>query len=208
MTTLSRRKAILFGGTLLAASVGAVQAEEPKNTTTKDMPIRRNEFALTLDECHEVLKRVDHAVLATADAEDYPYACPVTPFFLNGKIYFHGMAATKGRRAANIRQNPKASLAYIAYARTNERKQNVDYVSVIAEGPVRAITDPEEKVNLMRRLMQRHTPSEDVEKALATRRKGIETQMDFYEVTIERLTGKCRNESYEAFFGRKRVQPK
>ncbi|MBM6704244.1 hypothetical protein H6A60_07075 [Sutterella massiliensis] len=60
----------------------------------------------------------------------------------------------------------------------------------------------------MRPLMQRHTPSEDVEKALVTRRKGIETMMDFYEVTIERLTGECRNESYEAFFGRKCVEPK
>jgi uncharacterized protein len=64
--------------------------------------IRRKEKQLTIEECHEILKKAEYGTLATmgAGADGYPYAVPVNYVYHNGNIYFH--CATVGHKLDNI----------------------------------------------------------------------------------------------------------
>lgn len=157
-----------------------------------------------MEECWKVINDVPHAVLATADSTGVPYGVPITPWVYNGKIYFHGAGADTGRRAANIKQNPYVSMTYIARDKTNEPKLDVDYVSVIVSGPVRTLTDPNEKVKMMRTFLNRHTPSIDIEKEMTARLSKIASITNVYELTPERITGKAKGEAYKDYFGKER----
>ena len=137
MINLSRRKALTLAAaaalapaaTFVPASSAFAETAEKKGT--KDMPMRNQKYALTRAECLKVIEHTDHAVLSTADSTGDPYGVPVTPFMYNGKIYFHGVGAGIGRRTANLTQNPRASMCWIAKGDTNEPELDVDYVSVI-----------------------------------------------------------------------------
>ena len=172
------------------------------------MPMRNQKYALTRAECLKVIEHNDHAVLSTADSTGDPYGVPVTPFMYNGKIYFHGVGAGIGRRTANLTQNPRASMCWIAKGDTNEPELDVDYVSVIVSGPIRIVQDPKEKVELMRLMLARHTPSINVDKAIADRVKKIEMLTNVYELTPEHMTGKGTGSAYVSYFGHKRPETK
>lgn len=95
-------------------------------------------------------------------------------------------------------------MCFIAYAKTNAVKLDVDYVSVIVAGDVVEVKNKAEKVELMRKLMERHTPTHDINKAIAEREKKIELVAGIYEIKIRSITGKAKGAAYEAFFGRQR----
>lgn len=204
MKNISRRKLLATGAAAFVtlSGSGLAAATDGKPQTTRDMPLRRKSAEITKQECFEVIKRVDHAVLGTADASGEPYAVPVTPFLVNGRLFFHGMGGNSGRKAENIRQNPRVSMCFIAYAKTNAVKLDVDYVSVIVAGDVVEVKNKAEKVELMRKLMERHTPTHDINKAIAEREKKIELVTGIYEIKIRSITGKAKGAAYEAFFGR------
>ena len=206
MKNISRRKLLATGAAAFVtlSGSGLAAATDGKPQTTRDMPLRRKSAEITKQECFEVIKRVDHAVLGTADASGEPYAVPVTPFLVNGRLFFHGMGGNSGRKAENIRQNPRVSMCFIAYAKTNAVKPDVDYVSVIVAGDVVEVKNKAEKVELMRKLMERHTPTHDINKAIAEREKKIELVTGIYEIKIRSITGKAKGAAYEAFFGRQR----
>ncbi len=206
MKNISRRKLLATGAAsfVTLSGSGLAAATDGKPQTTRDMPLRRKSAEITKQECFEVIKRVDHAVLGTADASGEPYAVPVTPFLVNGRLFFHGMGGNSGRKAENIRQNPRVSMCFIAYAKTNAVKLDVDYVSVIVAGDVVEVKNKAEKVELMRKLMERHTPTHDINKAIAEREKKIELVTGIYEIKIRSITGKAKGAAYEAFFGRQR----
>lgn len=76
--------------------------------------MRRKAGELTLDQAHEVIEAAEHAVLATCDAEGFPYAVPVSPVMVGDAIYFHLTGLPGGRKADNMLMNPNASLCFIA----------------------------------------------------------------------------------------------
>ena len=54
-----------------------------------DREVRRKDYLLTEQEACYVIEHTNNAVLGTADASGTPYAVPITPLLLDGKIYFH-----------------------------------------------------------------------------------------------------------------------
>lgn len=196
------RRNFLLSSLCIAATPALGIASEKKST--KDMPLRRKNAEISEEECWNVINAVPHAVLATADSTGIPYGVPITPWVYEGKIYFHGAGANTGRRAENLKQNPYATLTYIARGKTNESKLDVDYVSVIVSGPVKVLEDKQEKVNMMRALMKRHTPSVDIEKEISKRELKIAAVTNIYELTPERITGKAKGPAYKEYFGKER----
>lgn len=199
------RRNFLLSSLCVAALPSLSVATEKK--TTKDMPLRRKNAEISEEECWKVINDVPHAVLATADSAGIPYGVPITPWVYKGKIYFHGAGANTGRRAENLKQNPYATLTYIARDKTNEHKLDVDYVSVIVSGPVKLLEDKQEKINMMRALMKRHTPSVDIEKELSKRELKIAAVTNVYELTPEKITGKAKGPAYKDYFGKERQAP-
>ena len=189
------RKLILIASFLSVAGP-SFAAIDPAST---EAPMRRPEEALTNEQIEWVLTHVDHAVLSTADKTGTPYGVPITPFYMDGKIYFHGNGV-EGRKFKNMQQNPKVSLCYIANDKINEPKLDVDKVSVVVAGTVRQITDFKEKRELMVKLLKRHTPSMDSEKEVKQRELQIKSVVGVYEITPDKISGKSNVKA--EFFGK------
>ena len=160
------------------------------------------------DQTLDVIRRTDHAVLSLADGTGEPYGVPITPILLDGKIYFHGAGMGDGRRNADIQQNPRGSICWIAQDRTNQPKLSVDFVSAIASGPIRIIKDKAEKTAIMRKILERHTPSVDINKEMNARLEKIDKYTNVFEMKIEHLTGKAKDLGYLRFFGHNRPAQK
>ena len=60
----------------------------------------------------------------------------------------------------------------------------------------------------MRLMLARHTPSVNVDKAIADRVKKIEMLTNAYELTPEHMTGKGKGNGYVSYFGHKRPETK
>lgn len=88
MTEISRRSAIALGAAagLATFAEGAFATDAPKST--KDMPMKHTELALSKEECLYIIEHTDHAVLSTADATGEPYGVPVTPFYAEREDLF------------------------------------------------------------------------------------------------------------------------
>lgn len=80
----------------------------------------------------------------------------------------------------------------------------MDYVSVIARGPIRIVTDAKEKEKFMRYLLARFTPSIDIDKAMAARTQKIALYMNVFEMTPENITEKAKDRGYMHYFGKQR----
>ena len=199
MTNLSRRSLMSIAAlAALAPAANSAFALDPAKNT-KDMPMRNQKFALTREETLDVIRRTDHAVLSLADGTGEPYGVPITPILLDGKIYFHG---------AGMGDGPRGSICWIAQDRTNQPKLSVDFVSAIASGPIRIIKDKAEKTAIMRKILERHTPSVDINKEMSARLEKIDKYTNVFEMKIEHLTGKAKDLGYLRFFGHNRPAQK
>ena len=76
-------------------------ADEMTGSTDGPMS-RKPERQLTKDEALFIINHTEHAVLSMADKADYPYGIPVTPIYLDGKIYFHGSNNLNSRSVSCI----------------------------------------------------------------------------------------------------------
>ena len=104
------------GDPILNAWIRKGDAAVPHESTV-NRPMRRKARELTLDQAREVIEAAEHAVLATCDAEGFPYAVPVSPVMVGDAIYFHSTGLPGGRKADNMLMNPNVSLCFIAKAR-------------------------------------------------------------------------------------------
>ena len=205
---ISRRAALAAGTAALAASLplAARAAGTVPAKSTADMPQRRPDRTLSRSDCLEVIRRVDHAVLATADGTGAPYAVWITPIYTHGRIYFHGIGAGEGRKAANLAQNPRACLCYLGMGDTDEPNLSVHFVSVNVEGPVRLVKDVKQKAAIMREVLQRHTPHIDIDAAMEEKKGELPLALSVYELDPVKITGKARDKAYELYFGHPRAK--
>ena len=201
MNTITRRSILTGAAAVAAAAVTPARAADAP-ATTKNMPLIRRDLELTKEECLWTIEHTETAVLGTADKSGVPYAVPITPFMLDGKIYFHGVGQDIGRWNANLKQNPEVSLCYVALHDRNEPKLTTMYLSVIVAGHTRLVTDRNEKRELMRQLIVHHAPSEDSRHDIGVREKKLDL-VNVWEITIDRMTGKAKPAAYEKYFGRK-----
>jgi nitroimidazol reductase NimA-like FMN-containing flavoprotein (pyridoxamine 5'-phosphate oxidase superfamily) len=128
------------------------------------------------DAIEALLQRCDWGVLATAGA-DGPYGVPVAYGFDGIRLYF-AMAA--GRKAANLDRDPASCLTVV------ETEPGVRWASVVAEGRVEWITDPDLRMRaataIARQWERRWGASAQDAARLAQARIGL--------LTPQRLTGR------------------
>ncbi len=164
---------------------------ETQPLTTANRPVRRRNRCLTQEEALEVLLATDHAVLSTVDAAGIPYGVPVSPVYVDGKIYFHGLSLAGGRRADNIAANPNVSLCFIQKQTTLQEHYSVDYASAIVSGRAHRVTDPGECQVALEALCRRHCPDRPVEEWRAEIRKHAKAT-GVWRIDIDSITGKSR----------------
>jgi len=151
-------------------------------------PIRRRDRALDEAEALRLLEEAEWGVLATVDAEGWPYAVPVNHAVVDGALIIH--CATVGHKLANLAFNPKVSYCAVTVAEALPLELATRYASVVVFGVAQLLTEDEEKRAALRALSLRfaaeHPEVVDRELGKDLFRTAV------LRVRIERATGKAR----------------
>ena len=99
--------------------------------------------------------------LGTAGNDGYPMVKPLNFAYHDGRIYFH--TAKEGEKIDDIRRDNRVCFEVdlpIAYVRGNENPCNAEYLyrSVIIRGRAHIITDSQEKIFALQKLMEKYQP--------------------------------------------------
>jgi nitroimidazol reductase NimA-like FMN-containing flavoprotein (pyridoxamine 5'-phosphate oxidase superfamily) len=139
----------------------------------------------------EILKRGQVVHIGLADAEGWPYVVATGYGYKDGAIYLHG--APVGRKNDILAVNPRACFQVevdVELLRTPAgRGFSMKYRSVLGFGHVRTLTDPAEKDEALKILMDQYDgPHDDLgEKDIA--------RVWVARLEIESMTGKRANYS-------------
>lgn len=151
-------------------------------------PLRRRDRAITEAEALEILRRAEWGVLATVDADGWPYAVPVNHALVDGALIVH--CATAGHKLDNLAANAKVSYCAVTVAETLPEELATRYASAIVFGRARLLDDDGEKREALRALGARFAPHlpDFVEK---------EIDKDLFRtavirIDLDRVTGKAR----------------
>lgn len=156
--------------------------------TAPNYPLRRRDRALDEAEAMRLLHDAEWGMLATVDAEGWPYAVPVNHAVVDGALIIH--CATVGHKLANLAFNPKVSYCAVTQAETLPLELATRYASVIVFGRAELLTDEEEKRVALRALGLRFAAEHS---DLVDREIGKDLfRTAVVRVRIERATGKAR----------------
>jgi uncharacterized protein len=125
-------------------------------------------------EAHDILRQGQIGHLGCV-SNDSPYIVPVSYVYHEGNIYIHSMV---GKKIDALRQNPKTCI------QVQEVKNGFTWRSAIAFGKYQEITDPEERLWFMRRILKQFpylTPVEDM--AIGDRKEII-----IFRILVEEVT--------------------
>jgi nitroimidazol reductase NimA-like FMN-containing flavoprotein (pyridoxamine 5'-phosphate oxidase superfamily) len=109
---------------------------------------------------------VEYGTLALSNLDNQPYSVPLNFAFYHGVFYFHG--SLKGKKTAIIKENRKASFSIVkplsfipSYFSSDDGMAcpaTAFFQSVIAAGNIEIISDYEEKILGLTKLMQKLQP--------------------------------------------------
>ncbi len=187
--TITRRNALLAGAAALSCAAPAAYAA-PKAEST-ERPVRRTDYLLTEKEAWYVIEHTNTAIMGTADASGTPYAVPVTPLVLNGKIYVHGTKDAKSRKFTNLEQNPRVSLVWVGTDPLKEDEFTCKYVSAMVAGRARRITNEKEMWKVFENYTKRFAGSQPMAKQHETI-KGSIGSVALWEITVDKISGKAK----------------
>ena len=150
--------------------------------------LRRRDRELSEAEALALLAEAEWGVLATVDAQGWPYAVPMNHAVVEGALILH--CATVGHKLANLAFNPKVSYCAVTLAEPLPLELATRYASVILFGRAELLRDDAEKRAALRALGLRFAAAYP---DLVDR----EVEKDFsrtavLRIHIERATGKAR----------------
>lgn len=111
------------------------------------------------EEARQILSRCTYGVLSTVGADGQPYGIPLNYVYAPGEnaLYFH--CAKTGRKLENIRSTPRGAFAAVGSEEIVPEQFTTRYESVIAEGTISEVNEPEEKRRVLRLLCARLAPA-------------------------------------------------
>jgi len=120
---------------------------------------------------------------------DNPYLVPLNFLYSQGKIYFH--SANEGQMYTWLKANDRVCFEV---DEPGETIPNVDpckfsftYKSVIASGKIRFLQNPEEKTNILTKLVAKYDVNKIATKTITPEQVD---DVEVGEITIEKITGK------------------
>ena len=151
--------------------------------------MRRFNQELSRKECLKILEENKRGVLSLS-AFDYPYGVPLSYFYDDGIIYFHG--AKEGYKLDCIKNNPKACFTVLSDGYKKDDSWVFYFDSVMAFGNIELVEDKEECLKICRNIALHFTNDVDyIEKEL---NNGID-RVVCLKLKIEHLSGKHIKES-------------
>ena len=148
--------------------------------------MRRQDLALSAEESLTLVDQVQFAVLSLVDEAGRPYGVPLDYVRRGMAIYFHG--AREGRKVRAMQQNPWGCAVIIGENEIIPEKLGRHYKTVIVEGKIELIDDPDEKRRVMTWVVERKSPD-----YMDRGQKVIEKMLDrvlVYKMNMEVVSGK------------------
>ena len=156
--------------------------------------MRRSALYLDKEECESILRNGSSGVLSVAGDDGYPYGVPISYVYEDGKIYFH--CATTGHKLDAIAKNDKVSFCVIGQDQIVQELYTTFFLSVIAFGRARVLTDDAERRKALTTLALKYSPDfpDGIKPEIDLKLKGVTC----VEITIEHMTGKGANKLLQA----------
>ena len=154
-----------------------------------DKPMRRSDRQLTDEETLQLFSDAEYGVLSVTDENNMPYGVPMSFALSDYVIYFHCSAAG-GKRISGIRHDPNACFTVIGATKLLPQKFATLYMSGIAYGKIKIISDDTEKQKGIEAILQKYSP-DHIENGM----KYIASALDkiyVLKLEIEKITGKGR----------------
>ena len=152
------------------------------------MQARMKEHPLTAEQIDTLLDSVEVGHLATLGENGFPYITPVHFVHMNGRVYFHGLAA--GQKLKNLRADSRVCFEvegphqYIQASMPCDT--NTAYESVIIIGHAAVVEDPAVKTAALAAVVAKYTPQH----AGAAFPANMLKMTAVVEITISEITGK------------------
>jgi hypothetical protein len=151
-------------------------------------PLRRRDRALEEAEPLAILEKAEWGVLATVDAEGWPYAVPLNHAVVDGALILH--SAREGHKLRNIQANERVSYCVVTQADTLPLELATRYESAIVFGRARLLTGEVEHLAALQSLGARFAPGHPEAVAREIAKDAFRTAV--LRITLERVTGKAR----------------
>jgi nitroimidazol reductase NimA-like FMN-containing flavoprotein (pyridoxamine 5'-phosphate oxidase superfamily) len=133
-----------------------------------------------------MLRECSYGTLALHGDDGYPYSLPVNHVYADGKIFFH--CATKGHKLDAIRGDDRVSFSVVARADVVSDEFHTHFLSAVAFGRARVLTDDDAKRRALELLLEKFSPDfMEAGRAYAERDFG---KVAVVEIAIEHLTAK------------------
>ena len=107
-----------------------------------------------------------------------PYVVPISYYFADGSIYSHSLP---GLKTSALRENPKACL------QVDVVENELRWKSALAFGVYEEVTKPNERGDILNKLLARFPLLTPVESAIAT--DAAAPPIIVYRIRVERITG-------------------
>ena len=149
--------------------------------------IRRTDREIDSEETAGLMASGTYGVLATVDANQQPYAVPLSYVFHDNHLYFH--CARIGHKVENIRANAAVSFCVVGATKVLPGAFSTEYESAVAFGTVQELQG-EQKEQALLRILEKYSPD-----YLTEGRQYLAAQFErvaVFDMAIQRLTGKAR----------------
>ena len=148
--------------------------------------MRRQDLALSAEESLAIVDQVQFAVLSLVDAAGRPYGVPLDYVRRGPVLYFHG--AREGRKVSAMQRNPQGCAVIIGDNEIIPEKLGRHYKTVIVEGAIELVDDPDAKRQVMAWVVERKSPD-----YMDRGQRVIEKMLDrvlVYKMSMEIVSGK------------------
>jgi nitroimidazol reductase NimA-like FMN-containing flavoprotein (pyridoxamine 5'-phosphate oxidase superfamily) len=136
-----------------------------------------------------ILERAQVGRMATVNRKGLPVIKPINFLYWDGKIYIH--SSTKGEKISDIRRRSPVCfevdepVAYVA-AMGPACRSSYYYRSLIVKGNAAIVSQPDRKLKILERLMEKYQPEGGYEEVTGE----ILKRTAVIEISIREITGK------------------
>ncbi len=148
--------------------------------------MRRLDLVLSQEEAIAIVDENQFAVLCLNDPAGRPYGLPMDYVRQGNSLYFHG--SKEGRKVNSMKATPWACAVIIGENEIVPNKFGRKYKSVIVEGGIELIDEPEFKRQVMTWVVKRKSP-DYFEKGLTVIKKMLDRVL-VYKMNMETVSGK------------------
>ena len=146
--------------------------------------MRRFKQQLSAEDAERILITGKYCVMAVSGDDDYPYTVPVNYVYDGTSIYIH--SAAQGHKIDALKRNSKCSLCIVDKDYVIPEEFTSYFRSVVVFGKANFVESMEDKVNLLRLLGDKYSPSIDPDAEIS---RFIKT-VCIVRIDIDSITGK------------------